>query len=68
MLSLVDRKSRFTLAAELPDMTAESVHDAMVTPLSQLPPDRLKSITPSLLLHRLTGPSPPQMPWLALSL
>ncbi len=45
LLSLVDRKSRFTLAAKLPDGRAESARDAMVSLLSRLPPGTVKSIT-----------------------
>lgn len=45
LLSLVDRRSRFTLAAKLPDGKAESARDAMIYLLSQLPSDKVKSIT-----------------------
>lgn len=46
LLSLVDRKSRFTLAAKLPNSTSEAARDAIVFLLSRLPPDKVKSITP----------------------
>lgn len=46
LLSLVDRKSRFTLAAKLPDGKAESARDAIISLLGQFPPDKVKSITP----------------------
>lgn len=43
LLSLVDRKSRFTLAAKLPNSTSEAARDAIVFLLSRLPPDKVKS-------------------------
>lgn len=46
LLSLVDRKSRFTLAAKLPRGNAEAARDAMTALLSSLPPDKVKSVTP----------------------
>lgn len=46
LVSLVDRASRFTLAAKVSKGTAAAVRDAMITLLGQLPPEQLKSITP----------------------
>ena len=46
LLSVVDRKSRFTPAAKLPDRSARSARDTMILLLILLPPDRIKSITP----------------------
>lgn len=46
LLSMVDRKSRFTLAAKLPDGSARSACDAMIRLLSRLPQGCVKSITP----------------------
>lgn len=46
LLSLVDRRSRFTLAAKLPRGTADATHDALLSLLGSLPPDKVKSITP----------------------
>ena len=43
---MVDRKSRFTPAAKLPDRSARSARDTMILLLILLPPDRIKSITP----------------------
>ena len=45
LLSLVDRKSRFTLVAKLPNGTSEAAR-AIVFLLSRLPLDKVKSITP----------------------
>ena len=46
LLSLVDRKSRFTLAVKLPNVTAEATRDAMTALLGALPEDKVKSVTP----------------------
>ena len=46
LLSLVDRKYRFTLAVKLPKGTAEAARDAMTAPLGGLPEDKVKSATP----------------------
>lgn len=46
LVTLVDRNSRFTLAAKVPMGTAGNVRDAMIALLGQLPPDKVKSIPP----------------------
>lgn len=46
ILVLVDRKTRYTLAAKLPDKTASTTADAMCRLLSQLPEQLVKSVTP----------------------
>ena len=46
LLTLVDRMSRFTLAAKLPGESPGATRDAIIALLSQLPPDKLRSITP----------------------
>ena len=46
LLSMVDRMSRYTLAAKLPGESPEATRDAMIALLAQLPQDKLKSITP----------------------
>lgn len=46
LLSLVDRKSRFTLAAKLNRKTAEEVREGITALLGSLPKDKVKSITP----------------------
>ena len=46
LLSLVDRKSRFTLAVKLPKGTAEAARDAITALLGCLPEDKVKSVTP----------------------
>lgn len=46
LVSLVDRKSRFTLAAKAPNISAPAIRDTMIALLSQLPEGKVKSITP----------------------
>lgn len=46
LVSLVDRKSRLTLALKMPDGSAKTTRDAMIELLGRLPSDKLKSITP----------------------
>lgn len=46
LVSLVDRKSRFTLAAKAPNASAPAVRDTMIALLSQLPKNKVKSVTP----------------------
>lgn len=46
LVTLVDRSSRFTLAAKVPKATAANVSDVMIALLEQLPPDKVKTITP----------------------
>ena len=46
LLSLVDRKSRFTMATKLPRGTAEAAREAMTALLGSLPPNKVKSVTP----------------------
>lgn len=46
LVTLVDRKSRFTLAAKAAKGTATAVRDVIIALLKQLPPDQVKSITP----------------------
>lgn len=46
LVTLVDRQSRFTLAAKAAQGTASNVCKAMIALLERLPPDKVKSITP----------------------
>lgn len=46
LVSLVDRASRFTLAAKASKGTAAAVANVMIALLQQLPPDKVKSLTP----------------------
>lgn len=46
LLSMVDRMSRYTLAAKIPGESPKATGDAMIALLTQLPPDKVKSITP----------------------
>lgn len=45
-VTMVDRKSRFLLAVKTANGTAEAVRDGMLRMFSQLPPEKLRSITP----------------------
>lgn len=45
-LTQVDRKSRFLLAVKVPNGTAEAVRDALIRMFSELPAEKLRSITP----------------------
>ena len=46
LVTLVDRRSRFTLAAKSPNLSAPAVRDTMVQLLRQVPAQRVKSVTP----------------------
>ena len=46
IVSLVDRRSRFTLAAKAPNASAQAVCNTMIDLLTQLPECKVKSITP----------------------
>ena len=45
-LTPVDRKSRFLLAAKVPNGTAEAVRDTLIRMFSALPAEKIRSITP----------------------
>lgn len=46
LLTQVDRKARYLLAVKVPDNTSETVSKAMIEELSQLPKEKVRSITP----------------------
>lgn len=46
LLTQVERKSRFLMAAKIPDAAAETVKEAMIAQFQQLPPEMRKSVTP----------------------
>lgn len=46
LLTQVDRKARFLMAIKIPDATAETVKEAMITMFRPLPPEKRKSVTP----------------------
>lgn len=46
LVSIVDRKSRFTLAAKALNASAPAGRDTMTSLLGQLPADKVKSVTP----------------------
>ena len=45
LVTQVDRKSRFLLAVKIPNSTAETVRDALIRMLKELPAEKLRSIT-----------------------